>query len=185
MNSGSLQQRKEGFMREIQEENGLFSISLAGLSTGTHTFAFDIDQKLIELFENEEIHGAKLKAEVSLIMRPNVTETLINITGKVVLMCDRCLGLFDYQLNLDETAIVKQIDKMPDNEINIIIFDPAKGRIKLDQYFYDMIMTSLPMQRTHEQEKDCDPKMLKRIEEEEENHSDGIDPRWNDLKNLI
>ncbi len=171
-------------MREIQEENGLFSISLAGLSTGTHAFTFDIDQKLFELFENEEIHGAKLKAEVSLIIRPNVTEALINITGNVVLMCDRCLGYFDYQINLDETVIVKQIDKMPENEINIIIFDPAKGRIKLDQYFYDMIMTSLPMQRKHEHEEDCDPEMLKRIEEEE-NHSDGIDPRWNDLKNLI
>lgn len=171
-------------MREIQEENGLFTISLAGLSTGTHTFTFDIDQKLFDQFENEEIRGADLKAEVALTIRPNITEALITITGKVVLMCDRCLGLFDHQISLDETAIVKQMDKMPDNEINIIIFDPAKGIIKLDQYFYDMIMTSLPIQRTHEQEEDCDPEMLKRIEEEK-NHSGGIDPRWNDLKNLI
>lgn len=171
-------------MSEKHAPQGLYPIGLNGLAVGTYYYDFIIEQQLFDGFGNSEIKGAKIDAAIELIKKPNVTEVKINLKGNITLVCDRCLGVFDYKLALNETAIVKEASKKQDNAINIIIFVPEKGTIELDQYFYDMIMTALPMQRTHERIEDCDQDMIKRLEEYKK-QSDDIDPRWNDLKNLI
>ncbi|PLX18635.1 MAG: hypothetical protein C0599_11925 [Salinivirgaceae bacterium] len=172
-------------MKINQREDVLYAVQVSGLSTGNHSFQFDIENKLLNKFENDEIKNIKVKADVELIKRPNITELEIRLTGLVGLVCDRCLGNFDYEISLDEQVIVKQASKNPDNEINIIIFEPETGEIVFDQYFYDMIMTSLPLQRAHENEEECDHDMIERLEVKDNSSEEDIDPRWNDLKNLI
>lgn len=171
---------------KIQErEDVLYAVQVSGLSTGEHSFQFDIENKLLNKFENDEINDIKLKADVKLIKRPNITELEIRLDGIIRIICDRCLSDFDYKISLNEPVIVKQASKNPDNEINIIIFEPETGELVFDQYFYDMIMTALPMQRAHENEEECDHDMIERLEVKDSPSDEEIDPRWNDLKNLI
>jgi uncharacterized protein len=171
-------------MKKKEIEGALYAVQVAGLSTGSHEFEFQIENELLKKFENDEVKNIKLTAGVTLIKRPNITELEICLDGFVNLMCDRCLKDFEYEINLNESAIVKQASKNPDNEINIIIFEPETGEIVFDQYIFDMIMTALPMQRIHENIEDCDHDMIERLEVND-NSSEEIDPRWNDLKNLI
>ncbi len=178
------EKRKDGFMRDKQGDKALFRIQINGITGDENQYHFDIDNQLFEQYPEEEIKQAKASAEVVLFKRPNVTEMDISIKGFVALTCDRCLSEFNYNFELSETAILKEAGKNQDNEINIIIFEPEKGEIELDQYFYDMIMTALPIQRVHEAEEDCDQDMIERIEENKKKGGD-IDPRWNGLKDLI
>jgi uncharacterized metal-binding protein YceD (DUF177 family) len=172
-------------MKIKQREDNLYAVQVSGLATGNHDFQFDIERKLFDKFENDEAQNIKVNAEVRVIKRPNIVELEINLKGFVTLVCDRCLSDFDLKLEVSETAIAKQATENPDNEINIIIFEPETGDIVFDQYFYDMIMTALPMQRIHNDEEKCDLDMLERLEVKDSSSVDEIDPRWNDLKNLI
>jgi uncharacterized protein len=176
--------QKGRFMSDERERKALYSVQLAGMSTETYTFQFQVDDALMKKYENEEIKAIKAEATVELTHRPNVTEADIELVGEVSTHCDRCLSLVTFPINLKERAIVKQATKNPENEINIIIFDPDKGQIEFDQYLYDMIVTALPIQRVHEHEEDCDAEMMDQLEQNDD-QSDEIDPRWNDLKNLI
>lgn len=171
-------------MKMKETEDVLYAFQVAGLSTGNHDFQFQIENELLKKFKNEEITNIKARADVTLIKRPNITELEIRLDGFIGLVCDRCLKDFEYEISLNESVIVKQASKNPDNEINIIIFEPETGEIVFDQYFFDMIMTALPMQRVHENVEECDHEMIERIEAND-NSSEEIDPRWNDLKNLI
>ncbi len=179
-----LKSERTEFMRAKHGDQALFRIQINGISEGENHYGFDIDRELFDRFPEEEIQEAKASAKVVLNKRPNVTELEISIKGFVSLTCDRCLAVFNYNFDLVETAILKQATKNQDNEINIIIFEPEKGEIELDQYFYDMIMTALPIQRVHENTEECDQDMINRIEENKKKGGD-IDPRWNDLKDLI
>lgn len=172
-------------MKIKQREDNLYAVQVSGLSTGNHDFQFDIENLLFDKFENDEVKNIKVKADVRLIKRPNIVELEIHLKGVLALICDRCLSDFDMKLEISETVIAKQASENPDNEINIIIFEPETGDIVFDQYFYDMIMTALPMQRIHENEEECDLDMLERLEVKDSPSDDEIDPRWNDLKNLI
>lgn len=171
-------------MVDRQGDKALFRIQINGVSDGDNYFDFEIDHKLFEQFPNEDIKNADIAAQVNMIKRPNVTELELALKGSVTLTCDRCLGTFDFNFELNEKAILKQASKNQDNEINIIIFEPEKGEVELDQYFYDMVMTALPIQRVHENEENCDQDMITRIEANKKNDGE-IDPRWNDLKDLI
>lgn len=171
-------------MKLDNTSSALYSVQLAGMSTGVYAFEFHVDDALVTKYENEEIKQLQVEASLELTINPNISEVQIRLEGEVILACDRCLGDYVFPIHLKESAIVKQGSKNPDIEINIIIFEAEKGIIEFDQYIYDMIVTALPMQRVHEDEDDCDQDMIKRIEENRD-RNEGIDPRWNDLQNLI
>lgn len=171
-------------MKEDKANLGLYYIQLAGMSIGAYEFDFVIDDALLVKYENEDISNLRAEAMMQLTHRPNVMEVKIQLKGSIDLLCDRCLSPFAYDFELEEVAVLKQASKSTDAEINIIIFEPEKGIVEFDQYIYDMLITALPMQRTHPDERQCDQDMIKRIMTKN-NIEKGIDPRWNDLQNLI
>lgn len=171
-------------MKDDNTNVGLYYIQLAGMSTGTYEFDFDIDDALLKKFENDDVSNLKAKVTVQLTNRPNVSEVNIRLEGSVDMICDRCLASFAYELEVEEVAVLKQAGKNTDAEINIIIFETDKGIVEFDQYIYDMLITALPMQRIHEDEDDCDEDMIELLNTNIETDK-GVDPRWNDLQNLI
>lgn len=173
----------------MTKDETLFEIQLTGLPVGEHHYSFTISRDLFETFENEEIQNATIEAFVNLEVRPNVRELHMKLNGNVDVLCDRCLGSLSLDIDQNEHAIVKPMGERSEDDLNILDYDDSTGVLSLDQYIYDMVLTGLPMQKVHPDDEDgqptCDESMMVLIEKNEENSTNEIDPRWDQLRNLI
>ena len=59
----------------------------------------------------------------------------------------------------------------------------------MSQFFYEYILLALPIKKIHPDDRNgvsqCDPEMIKKLEEHLTSDIDETDPRWNELKKLM
>lgn len=173
-------------MKDRDVKNVINVIPFSHDNVGVYNYVFNIDKKLFEKFENTEINDCKIAVEVTLNQTINVAEVSISMNGYVEILCDRCLGYFQHKMKLNEVAIVKNSQDFKE-DINFLVYESDNGGVDLDQYFYDMIITAIPMHHVHPEvngKSTCDQDMIERINS---NHKVSVetDARWDKLKNLI
>ena len=105
-----------------------FVIPERNLKPGKSHFSWHVDGTLFQEFENSEVLGADVQAEVDVLNDGSCVQVQGTLKGTVVVACDLCLE------NLTLT-----VDTSFEDED---VFD-------LTQDLYDFICTSLPMRRVH------------------------------------
>ena len=122
-----------------------FIVKLIGLASGKTEFCWQADHEFFGKFENSEILDADLKVN-ALVTNHGVTiDVECTIDGTVTVPCDRCLD--DLQIPV-ETGFSET-------------YVPEDDELDLSQDVYDFVCISLPMQRVHENEEDCNQETLK------------------------
>ncbi|SFF27420.1 YceD family protein [Thermoflexibacter ruber] len=182
-------------MRKFKE----FDIDLAGLANKQHDYQYVVDDAFFALFENSLVEVGKCGVSIAL----NKTETMLicdfDISGSIRLTCDRSLELFDYPIKSTEQIIFKYGDEAKELSDEIIIIPRELTTLNLAQYIYEFIGLCVPIKKLHprfieedlSQEGDADEDILVyssttiSSEEDDSESSQGIDPRWEDLKKLI
>jgi uncharacterized metal-binding protein YceD (DUF177 family) len=113
-----------------------------------------------------------------------------DLKGTVRLTCDVCLDEFDMPLKGRFHLIMKisEVENYSDDEI--IFIRPNTLDYDLKQYLYESVMISLPIKKVcNLGKKECNSEVLKKIEELKNNaiedHTDEIDPRWDNLKGIF
>lgn len=139
-----------------------YSIAYKGLSTGEHTFDFEIGDDLFQLFENQEIKSGKCRAEIRLVRAERQLRLGVSIRGEVIVECDRCLGDCALPVDYAGELVVKFSDEIREYDGETMWISAAQDYIELAQYLYESIVLSLPYQRVHP-EGACDPDMLRRF----------------------
>ena len=71
--------------------NNKFSIDYMSLSSGLHTFDFEVDDTLFSEMESNEIKGGNCKVHACLNCSDTKLDVNVMISGSVVVECDRCL----------------------------------------------------------------------------------------------
>lgn len=170
-------------------KTGHCMISLTGLKEGSHVYSFRIGSDFFALYEGSEITGGEIVVEVNLVKRSSHLELLFSLSGKVQLLCDRCLELFLYDLKGENRIYAKFGDHYEEVDDEIIIIPYGEGLFSLDQLVYEFAHLALPIRRYHPDGKDiksgCDPKMLARITGEADKKSSfEPDPRWQGLEGI-
>ncbi len=158
-----------------------FSIPYQGLKNGMHTFHFNVDEGFFKSFEDSFISSGVFEVEMELDKRPDMAIAIFNCDGHVVLPCDRCLLDFDLPVSLDFTIHIKYGE--PTNADDEVLFISTEtSHVNFAQHIYEWVCISLPMVRTHDDMKDCDPVIIKKLKESsEDNNEDGV---WSSLKNF-
>ena len=168
-----------------------YIIQFVGLSVGEHLYDYNINDKFFESLDYSEIKQGNIKVRVTLLKQSSMMIFQFNISGTVLVNCDRCTAEFDLPIQGDYKLIVKVGGRDSGNEDDDIITIAAnEHELDLSQFLYEYIALSLPIKRVHpdndEGEPTCDKEMLKKLKnfliEEEKN--DFSDPRWDDLKNI-
>ena len=144
-----------------------YDVIFSGLSVGKHDFKFEIDDKFFEQFDYSEIKRGKLLAEVELNRMNTQIVAKFVITGYVVAVCDRCLDDVDVNVEYESTLLIKHDEQADDNECDDEIMYTNRGddTINFAQYIYDSIYISLPIQRVHADESQCNEDMIKKLKE--------------------
>jgi uncharacterized protein len=168
-----------------------YIIPFKGLKDGEHEFEFSFDKLFFDKHEVLEVRDGRIKANVQLNKRPLLLTLSISIGGFLEVQCDRCLDYFDLPIDFESKLIVKFSENIADYSDEIWIIHPDESQINLEQYFFECIGLSMPLQRVHSKNKDgksgCNTDMLTIIETHStiNKDSEDTDPRWNKLKDFL
>ncbi|MDR2292420.1 MAG: DUF177 domain-containing protein [Prevotellaceae bacterium] len=140
-----------------------YNVVFSGLSIGKHDFAFEIDDRFFEQFDYSEIKQGKLLANIELNRLSTSMIAKITINGKVITLCDRCLDNVAINIEYEDTLLIKyrEPDDSTDTDDEIMYLNRGDDTINFAQYIYESIGISLPIQRLHSDENQCNEEMIK------------------------
>lgn len=168
--------------------SGLFTIPLTGLKEGSHIYDFDVTREFFEKFEESEIKDSELKVVASLLKRSAHMELELELEGRVLIMCDRCLG--DYWQDIESSfhMLLKFGENWEEINDELIMIPADESNLDISQFIYEFAHLSLPMQRLHYESEngksECDPLMIEKLEKHINDKEESIDPRWKELGKL-
>jgi|SRR5690625_2553314 len=178
-------------MKELIE----FTIPFVGLKIGEHRFNFEISNTFFKHFDYEEYNDAFINLEVILEKKSTLLEFNLLFDGSVNVPCDLTNELFDLQIEGVYEFVVKFGDAYNDENEDLLILPHGSHSVNIQQFIYETLVLAVPLKRIHPGVKDGTLKsdILDKLEElspnaeteTEETKENEIDPRWDNLKNLI
>jgi len=172
-----------------------FKIAFIGLKPGEHDFKFNIDQQFFVKFEQSPIQQAEIEINVKLDKKNSFMTLMFQIDGYVKTICDRCSDEFSLELMDDHRIYFKFDDLLSVNygaeNDDVVYLKRNDTHIELDQFFYELILLSLPLKKACQLNESQKPSCGKKIysyfttqAEEEIKNTPISDPRWEALKKL-
>ena len=163
-----------------------YLIPYVNLKEGEHVFNYNIGDSFFENYDNTDVKSADLKVKVLFNKKSTHIEMSFEIKGSIDLNCDRCLELFNHELNIKQAVYVKFGEEESEDE-NLYILPLKQNEVDLSEFIDELIVVNLPMRRIHLEdemgEPTCSNKMLDYIQNIN-NEGLVIDPRWNELNKL-
>ena len=172
-------------MQQLSE----FLIPFIGLKEGTHQFDFNIDNKFFEEFGFLDFQNAQIQAVLDFEKKTTLLELNFSANGYVTVPCDITTEPYDLPIDTSFRLVVKfGPEESFDDEI--IILPHGSHDIQVAQYIYEMIILSLPQKKVHPgiaagTLKSEILEKLKDLRPQEKLSSNGIDPRWDKLRDLL
>ena len=165
-----------------------FSVKFIGLKEGTHNFQFPLYKSFFETFEYSEFNSVDINVDLVLVKKPTIIELSLKGTGSVNINCTLTNEPFDYQINSKLNLLVKFGDSYDDENDELLVLPHGSHSIDLDQYFYEMIVLSMPIRNVHPDVENgtIDSEILNRLKEFDINKekNSNFDARWDKLKEL-
>lgn len=169
-----------------------YTIPINDLKDGKHQYGFDIADNFFDAFPESEVKKCTIHVDVDLIKHGGNIEAFFALSGKVIVVCDRCLDEFEMPIENDGHLFFEQGDEPGEVSDELVMIARNESHLDLQQYIYEFICLAIPSQKYHPEDENgnsaCDPEMLKRLNEIKANNTGGTqttDPRWDKLKDLI
>lgn len=171
-----------------------YSINVARMKEGPYAEQFEIDQAFFAAFEENDMKDGQLIADLQMHKRGTHLNVLFDISGEVILDCDRCGNPYPHQLHTQQRIIYAFDEEMKFEGYEVMYVDPHEGQLSIVQELYDFIALAIPMRRVPDESvHTCSEEVLKILglaETEETDDASEIDPeentdpRWDALRGL-
>ena len=165
-----------------------FSVKFIGLKDGIHNFQYPLSQSFFESFKYFDFNSVGINVDLELVKKPTMLELNLKGSGNVNINCTLTNEPFDYQINSKLNLLVKFGDSYDDENDELLVLPYGSHSIDLDQYFYEMIVLSMPIRNVHPDVENgtIDSEILNRLKEFDINKekNSNFDARWDKLKEL-
>ncbi|MBN3519523.1 DUF177 domain-containing protein [Algoriphagus lutimaris] len=178
-----------------------FDIEVIKFVEGRHEIDFEIDDSFFQHFEdNHLVEKGNLTVRVNMKKGANLIEMDFLIQGKVRLTCDRSLEEYDQPLDIRETMIYKYGSEEVEINEDVIMITRDTPSVNVAQLIYEFILINLPAKKIHpDYRNELDDDDFEgeggivyldddfdedELEDNSEEETKEIDPRWASLKNL-
>ncbi|KXX69074.1 hypothetical protein AVL50_18130 [Flammeovirga sp. SJP92] len=179
---------------KVKKKNA-YTIGIGGLKNGKHQFEIELTSQLLEIFESELMENITGSVILQLVKSETQIDVDLTLNAKVVLLSDRSLREYDYQLEETQKIYFKFSDKFEMLEDDLFKIPFNESDLDFAQIIYDLIAVSLPSKRLHPEEDEDDELFYSSYGEEEydeeseeeineEEEGKPTDPRWDILKKL-
>lgn len=170
-----------------------YIIPFVGLKVGEHHFDYQIDNTFFQHFEYDEFNAVDVKMDLKLEKKATFIELYFSAEGSINLNCDITNEPYNQSINDKFKLVVKFGNEHNNDNENILVVPHGEYEINVAQYIYELIVLAVPIKRIHPGIEDgtMQSDILSKLEELSPNEdiktksSEGIDPRWNNLKKLL
>lgn len=170
-----------------------YIIPFVGLKVGEHHFDYHIDNTFFNDFEYDEFNSVDVNIDLRFEKKTTLMELFFMANGHVNINCDLTNEPYDQVINDTFKLVVKFGNEYNDDNEDILIIPHGEYELNVAQYIYELIVLAVPVKRVHPGVEDGTLKseILSKLEELSPNvdnktkTSEGIDPRWNNLKKLL
>jgi uncharacterized metal-binding protein YceD (DUF177 family) len=144
------------------------TIAHRGLRQGAHTYGWRIGDEFWKDRAEGGIIGGEIEVAATLEKgATGVMRLAVEITGTVTVPCDRCLEDCALPVDYRGSLAVKTSEEQQPFEGDVLWLSPGDTHIDLEQYVYESVVLSLPLQRVHPEDVHgqplCNPAMLQRF----------------------
>lgn len=175
------------------ERDNQYIIPLDGLEEMEYSFTFKADDAFFQSYERGEIKGGEVNVKVTLLKKKTSMLLNFDLSGTVMLTCDRCLELYEQPIAISDEILVNYGDETNfDTNSDAVTLSRDANSIDVSSFIYEYSHFALPIAHYHPEDADgnptCNAKMIELIDkykvEETEKTEDAIDPRWEALREL-
>ena len=182
----------------------LYTIDLKNLTPGTHDFEYLLENKFFVDIDGNEVHKGHVHVHLTVKKSSMAFELNFQISGTVIIPCDRCLDEMEQPIETEDKLIVKFGKEYAEESDEIVIVPEEEGSINIAWFLYEFIALAIPIKHVHAAGK-CNKAMAAKLrkhtarslndseeplDEELDDASDKpnadvSDPRWAALKGLL
>jgi uncharacterized metal-binding protein YceD (DUF177 family) len=145
-----------------------FEIAFVGLKPGIHEFSYEIDDKFFA--ENEVTDFTNCHANIKLQLDKKTSFMLLKfvIGGKADVICDRCNNILAVDLWDEFNMVIKMVDNPEqmneqEDDPDIYYISRTESHLNLNEWIYEFVCLSVPMQKTCSEEEFGGPKCNKEV----------------------
>ena len=135
-----------------------YLIDLIAIPNGQSRFAFELDNEYFGSVEKSEAKSGTVQAVVTADVAPRSISLELQLSGCVQLVCDRCLDLMDYPVDLEKTFQVVLSESDDADDEDTVCVSRAYGKLDIAWLAYEQIIVNLPLVHCH-REGECNPLM--------------------------
>lgn len=183
-------------MTEVNELRQ-YDINIVGLEEKQYEFDFESGNLFFKALEQQLITKGNVKTRLLLDKSETMIRLDFSIAGFVERTCDRCLDLYDEQVDTRQTLFLKFADRNEELTDEIELIERNTATINVARYIFDYIVLSMPMRGLHPRFRDeddddlSDGKLIYSSEaadnaqaDEDNEEKPAVDPRWEALRKL-
>lgn len=185
-----------------------FKLPLKSLPQGTHSFKFHLDKAFFENMESADVRGADLEVDLTVDYHNDVYDLNFEVTGVVIVPCDRCLDDLELPVEAHYHVVVKYGEDFRDDSDEFIEIPESDNYLNVAYMIYDTVSLAIPIKHVHPMGKcnramssllkkhrahtpgDSDAELEDELMEEMDSMApdspadENNDPRWDALKGL-
>ena len=165
-----------------------YVVNFAPLYCGVHKFEFKIDKDFLKQFEIEDICDANLDLKLTLDKTDELMTFLFEISGDMVVLCDRCLEPMSVPTSIKQTCRVKLGEKFGEIDDDFFEIPQTERTFDFGQLIYEAVVLSRPIRCVHPEGEEgseaCNSRMAELIDSCREEQTTETDPRWDILKQI-
>lgn len=171
------------------KHNREFEIAWLGLKVGEHVYDFTVgDEFMKERGAPEETHGWNANVKLRFDRQPSFFRLHFDISGSVVVPCDRCGDEFLLQLWDEADLLIKLTgeddeESEPDEEADVAFVNRHETVIDISGWIYEFVLLALPLQKVHP-EGACNPEALKLLNQLGATEDAPKNDIWKGLKDI-
>lgn len=182
-----------------------YKLPLKSLGVGTHEFDFHLDKTFFENMENEDVRDADLSVNVRVGYNGDFYDLDLDVSGDIVIGCDRCLDDLTFPIDADYHIVVKYGEDYNDDNDEVLIIPDSDATLNVAYMIHDTVVLAIPIKHVHPAGK-CNRQMsellkkhqatisgddaeyeneiIDEIDDCEADDAGVVDPRWNALRKL-
>lgn len=126
-----------------------YKLPLKSLSVGTHHFEYRLDKQFFVNMESTDVHNADLKVDLDVVYNGEYYTLAFNITGDVVLICDRCLDDLIQPIDASYNIVVKYGEDYNDDSDEVLEIPESDNTLNVSYMIYDTVVLAIPIKHVH------------------------------------
>ena len=180
-----------------------YTIDLKALQDTVAGYEYELGDDFFEMLDASEVQKGSVHVSLEVKKLAGSFELNFSFAGMVTVICDRCLDEMSQPVSSEDRLYVKFGEEFSDEGDEVIVVPENEGTVNVAWFIYEFIALAIPIRHVHPAG-ECNAEMLDKLSQHvtysladdvadaqkddllsDSERRETVDPRWNDLKNLL